>query len=160
MVGIADVPWYPEVNENEGPTIYEAEEMIMDHTDQERESIRRRRGDDATSTDEGEAANLAYQLPIGATATSVPTSWPQQNPSATTTATYVYQAPPLPPHENTSTQASNREQRSTMTMGREEIRLAVLGTIPNPPASITHVYVASAIAGIQIEPPSFRPRPG
>ena len=42
MVGIADVPWYPEIDENEGPTIYEDEEMIMYHTDQERESTRTR----------------------------------------------------------------------------------------------------------------------
>ena len=77
MVGIADVPWYPEVDENEGPTIYEDEELFMDHADRESEAARERPGDDATSTDEGEAANLAYQLPSGATATSVPTSWPQ-----------------------------------------------------------------------------------
>ena len=73
--GIADVPWYPEIDENEGPTIYEDEEMIMDHTDQEREATRRRE-DEATSTDEGEAANSAYHVPISNVATSVPTSWP------------------------------------------------------------------------------------
>ena len=133
MVGIADVLWYPKVDENEGSTIYEDEELIMDHTDRESEAARERRGNVATSTDEGEPANLAYQLPIRATAPSAPTSWPQQHPRATTAATYVYQAPPLLLHENTTTQASSRERRSTTTLGREEIRLAGLGTLPTPP---------------------------
>ena len=85
MVGLADVPWYPEVDGNEVSTIYEDEELIMDHVDRESEAARESRGDDATSTDDGEAANLAYELPSGATAISVPTSWPQQNPRAITT---------------------------------------------------------------------------
>ena len=48
--------------------------MIMDHTDQEREATRRRREDEATSTDEGEAANSAYQVPTSNMVTGVPTS--------------------------------------------------------------------------------------
>ena len=137
MVGIADVPWYPEVDENEGPTIYDDEEIIMDHTDQEREAARRRREDEATSTDDGEAANSAYQVPTSNMVTSVPTSWPQQReyPGATTMATYVYQAPSWPFNENTTIRTSSRKRRSTTMLGREEMRLAGLGALPTPPVS-------------------------
>ena len=78
MVGIGDVPWYPEIDENEGPTIYEDEVMIMDHTDQKREATRRRRDDEATGTDEGEASNTVHQEPFSIMGTSATTSRPHQ----------------------------------------------------------------------------------
>ena len=79
---------------------------------------------------------------------------------ATTAAAYMYHTPSWPLNENTTTQTSSRERRSTTTPGREEIRLAGLGVLPIPPVSQTPVYVASAIAGLHIDPSRFRPRPG
>ena len=65
-----------------------------------------------------------------------------------------------PINEHITTQSSNQEQRSTMTLGREETRSAGSGAFPTLPVSQTPVYVASAIAGLHIEPSRFRPRPG
>ena len=66
----------------------------MDHTNQEREAIRRRREDEATATEEDEASNTAHQVPIRSIGTSATTSrtYQRELPRATTTATYVYQA--------------------------------------------------------------------
>ena len=99
------------------------------------------------------------QVPISNMGTSATTCWPHQreHPRATTTATYVYQAPSWSINENTTIQSSSRERRSTTTLGREETRLAGLGI---PPVSQTPVYEAPAMAGLHIEPSRFRPRPG
>ena len=91
MVGIADVPWYPEIDENEGPTIYESEEMIMNHTNEEREATRRRGKDEETATEGDEASNTAHQVPLSSIGTSATTSrtYQREHPRARTTATYV-----------------------------------------------------------------------
>ena len=113
---------------------------------------------DVRSADEEET--LALTPSTTDTVTTAPSIWPQQRkfPRATTTAMYMYQAPPLSINAGTTLQSSSQERGSMTTQWREDIRVAGLGTTPTPPVSQSPVNVASAMARLRIESSSFRSR--
>ena len=95
MIGVAEVPWFSEVDDEEGNAVTEDEEMVMGHSDQEMAAAQ-----DRGDRDEVSADDVAGSKPVPLTMPSVTnahTSWPQkwECSRASTTTTYMYQIPPL-----------------------------------------------------------------
>ena len=55
MIGVAEVPWFPEADDEQGTAAVEDEEMVMDHSDQEIAAAQDRGESYALSADDGEA---------------------------------------------------------------------------------------------------------
>ena len=89
MIGLAEVLWFPEVDEEKGTVAAENEEMVMGPSDQKMVAAQNRGESDVRSADEEEASALRPSTTD--TVTTAPSSWLQQRefPRSRTTATYM-----------------------------------------------------------------------
>ena len=146
------------MDDEEGMAAAEDDEMVMSPSDQEMAAVQDHGESEGHSGDKEVASALRPSTTN--TVNTAPSSCLQERepPRATTTATYMYQAPPWSSNAGTTFQTSSQERRSMTTHRSEEIHVARLRTLSMPAGSPSPIYVASAMTGLRIKSSSFRPR--